>query len=426
MSNTVALVLAGGKIDGFGVLTLTRAKAALPFGGLYRVIDFALSNLSNSNIEHIGIIMQYLPASLIEHVGAGYAWDLHGYDRIVKIMPPFMGVGKTEWYKGTADALLRNLNFVYDLNPDNVLILSGEHVYQMNYEEVIRFHLEYDADATLVGVNIANERLSSRFGYLKADAQHRITFFKEKPHEFLSNFVWTGICVFKKAMLIEKLIEDSSRPTTHNLAADIIQPMVSEGARVYAYTFTGFWEYLEHISAYYETNLLLCQSDSPIQPGQWGILTNPEDRNLGFRPASHISSSATVTESIISPGCSIAGTVIRSVLSPGVKVEKDAIVEDSIIMHDSVVSHGAHLCRIISDKDALFEPDCIVGGKVGFTEVNPELPHNSAGLVVIGKGAVIGEKTKVEPGCQVYPQVDLRQISRRHFPGGQNIKLSAP
>ena len=424
MNNTVALVLAGGKIDGYGVLTLTRAKAALPFGGLYRIIDFALSNLSNSGIERIGIITQYLPASLIEHVGAGYAWDLHGYGRTVKIMPPFMGVGKTEWYKGTADAVLHNLNFVYDLNPDNVLILSGEHVYQMNYQDVIRFHLEHDADATLVGVHLPDERLSLRFGYIKADADHRVTFFKEKPAEFLSNFVSAGICVFKKTALIEKLLEDSNRPTTHNLAADIIQPMVSEG-RVYAYTFTGFWDYLEHIGAYYEANTLMCHSDSQIQPGQWGILTNPEDRNLGFRPSSHITSSATVSESAISPGCSIAGTVIRSVLSPGVQVEKGAVVEDSIIMHDTRVSRGAHLCRVISDKDAIFEPDCVVGGKEGYPEGNSELPQNRAGLVVVGKGAVIARKTKIEPGCQVYPHVDLRQSSRRHFPSGHNIKLTS-
>lgn len=424
MNKTIALVLAGGRIEGYGVLTLTRAKAALPFGGLYRIIDFALSSLSNSGIERIGIITQYLPASLIEHVGAGYAWDLHGYGRTVKIMPPFVGVGKTEWYKGTADALLHNLNFVYDLNPDNVLILSGEHVYQMDYQDVVRFHQEHDADATLVGVHMPDERLSRRFGYMKGNANHRVTFFKEKPPEFPSNFIFTGICVFKKRVLIEKLVEDSNRPTTHNLAADIIQPMVAEG-NVCAYTFTGFWDYLEHIDGYYEANMLVCQSDSQLQPGQWGILTNPEDRDLGFRPSSHIASSATVSESAISPGCFIAGTVVHSVLSPGVRVEKDAVVEDSIIMHDSTVSSGAHLCRVVSDKDAIFEPDCIVGGKANCPGSNPELPQNFAGLVVIGKGAVIARKAKIEPGCQVYPKIDMRQISRRHFTGGQNIKLTS-
>ncbi len=421
MPETVALVLAGGHVEGYGVLTRNRAKAALPFGGHFRIIDFALSNLSNSGITSVGIITHYLPASLIEHVGAGDAWDFHSYGRIVKIMPPFVGVGHTAWFRGTADAIFRNLNFVYDLNPDDVIILSGEHIYQMNYKQALEFHHAHNADLTIVGTRMTPEQLSLRFGYMQVDENSRPTFFAEKPKEFLSDFVSTGIFIFKREVLINRLTENAETGPTQNLAYDIIQNMVPDPC-TFVYEFDGYWEYLENVNNYYETTMLLMGEDSPVKPAEWEIVTNLEDRGLGYRIPTFIGKSAQIKDSLISPGCRIEGTVIHSVISPGVVVEEGARVEDSIIMHDCHIKKGAVLRRVISDKDVVFENHCVVGGEEAPGIRNPELPESARSLAIMGKGAIIGQKVKIGSFSQVYPGIDLGTYSDTRFAPGINIK----
>ena len=420
MSKTVALVLAGGNVGGYGVLTRNRTKAALPFAGHYRIIDFVLSNLSNSGITSIGVITQYLPASLIEHVGGGDAWDLHGSGRMIKIMPPFVGVGQTTWFRGTSDALYRNLNFVYDIDPENVIILSGEHIYHMDYQKAIEFHLSHDARLTIVGKRLPQERLSHRFGFLQKDENDRVLFFKEKPKEYVSDFVSMGIYIFKKEFLIRELSEKVESGITQNLVFDIVEPL-SASPGVYAYEYKGFWEYLENYNDYYSTNMLLLEKDSPIKPVEWEIVTNLEDRDLGIRHPVLIGRSAHIQDSLISPGCKIEGNVVRSVLSPGVSVEEGASVEDSIIMHDCIIKHGVHLSRVIADKDVVCEKNCTVGGGMQHCYRNPELPESSLGLSIIGKGVIVGENIKIESCSQIYPNKDLRSYAGTHFAPGVNI-----
>jgi glucose-1-phosphate adenylyltransferase len=421
MTDTVALVLAGGKIGGFGVLTHNRTKGALPFAGHYRVIDFTLSNLSNSNITSIGVITQYLPASLIEHIGGGDAWDLHRSDCIIKIMPPFVGVGQTTWFRGTSDAVFRNLNFVHDLDPRDVIVLPGEHIYHMDYRNALEFHRSHDANLTIVGKHLPPEQLSLRFGYLKADENNAVTFFKEKPSEILGNFVSIGIYIFKKDYLIEEITKRAESGLTQNLVFDVIEPIAAMPG-VYVYEFDGYWEYLENIDNYYQTSMRLLEKDSPIKPDKWEITTNLEDRALGYRPPVYIGESAHLEDSLVSPGSIIEGTVRRSILSPGVRVHQGAVIEDSILMHDCEALQGVHIKRTVSDKNVVFAKNARVGGVMKKSIQNPELPELKHGLTIIGKGAVIGEDISIDCCSQVYPGKDLTSYKGTQFAPGINIK----
>jgi glucose-1-phosphate adenylyltransferase len=231
MNNTVALVLAGGRIGQYGVLTQNRAKGALTFAGHFRVIDFALSCLRRAQIEQIGIIIQYLPSSLIEHVGVGIPWDLNGYGRSLKIMPPFVGVEKTEWYKGTADALYQNLNFLDDSNPEDVIVMSGEHVVDVDFQDALHAHHDQKADVTFIVKEMPADRCSSRFGYVTTDDADRIERFVEKPATIPSQLVSTGIYIFKAAVL-RKLLQQQAGGPDQNLAKDILEKKVSSGFSV--------------------------------------------------------------------------------------------------------------------------------------------------------------------------------------------------
>jgi glucose-1-phosphate adenylyltransferase len=422
MTKIAALVLAGGNVEGYGILTRNRTKAALPFAGHYRIIDFALSNLSNSGITHVGVITQYLPASLIEHIAGGEAWDLHGSDRMIKIMPPFVGIGHTIWFQGTSDAVYRNLNFVHDLNPDDVIILSGEHIYHMDYNEPLKFHHEKDADLTIVGQRLPAERLSLRFGFIEADKDNRVTMFKEKPPELLSNFISIGIYIFKKDALLNEFNRRLQEARfTQNFVIDVVEP-ITKSLNVFAYESGGFWEYLENVNKYYQITMQMTGKDNPINLVDWEIVTNPEDRRLGTRNPVFMGRGANIEDSLISPGCRIEGTVIRSVLSPGVIVEEGATVMDSIIMHDSIIRKESCIQKVISDKNVTIEQNCSIGGEMRKDKNNPELPDSPLGLTILGKGAIIGEDIKIGGLSQVYPGMDLRSYSGTHFAPGVNIK----
>jgi len=340
---------------------------------------------------------------------------------MVKIMPPFVGIGQTTWFRGTSDAIFRNLNFVHDQDPQDVIILSGEHIYHMNYKHAIEFHHAHNANLTIVGKRMPRECLSLRFGYLKEDKKHRVTFFKEKPKEFLSDFISMGIYIFKKDFLINLLYERAESGPTQNLVFDVIEPIAS-GPGVFAYEFKGYWEYLETVQSYYEANMELLKNDPPIKPGEWEIATNMEDRALASRPPKYFCCNAQVKDSLISPGGDIAGKLVRSVLSPGVIIEQGAIVEDSIIMHDCLIKKGARLKNLIADKNVVFERDCMVGGGRVKKGKNPEIPPSTKKLTIVGKGAVIGEKVKIACNSQVYPNKDLSAFEGTEFPSGINIK----
>jgi glucose-1-phosphate adenylyltransferase len=360
MRKAIALVLAGGRIEGYGVLTLNRAKAALPFAGFYRIVDFALSSLSRSRIEGVGLICQYLPASLIEHVHGGAPWGLDGFGRDLRIMPPFVGVGKIEWFRGTADAIYQNLNFVYDWGPSYVIICSAEHVYSLDFANLLTHHESTGADLTIVEKKMPADALSKRFGYVVSDESGRVTDFIEKPATPPTDRISIGIYVFNKDVLVERLERLGQGDKSFNLAREIIPPMIKTH-RVVRYPFEGYWNYLETVEDYYLANMSLLRDSPAIDLEGWEVLTNLDDRALARRSSACFGPSADVRDSLVSPACQIDGVVENSILSPGVVVERGAVVRDSILMHDIRVERDARLSRVVADKDVVFGRGTVMG-----------------------------------------------------------------
>lgn len=406
MRDVVALVLAGGRIGNYGVLTLNRAKAALTYAANYRIIDFALSNLRHAQIEHIGLIIQFLPASLIEHVGVGQAWDLSTYGRTMKIMPPFVGVEKTQWYKGTADALSQNMNMIVDLKPRDVIVLSGEHVYHLDYKSVLAAHRDSNAEITMVVKELPPERCSKRFGYVVIGDEHRVRAFAEKPEVPPSTTVSTGIYVFRTEVL-QRLLAENVKTPEYNLARDIIATYAPK-MNTYAYVMNDYWEYLENVQEYYQTQFDLMADENFDKLRQWGILTNLEYRGVGFAPAAKFGPHSEASNSLVAPKCHIDGVLEHSILSPGVEVRAHAGVRNTILMHDCAVAESAMLDHVISDKDARFGEGCKVGVANGTHHVDRSAEASGfTDLTLIGKGVYIGPGVVVPRGFQVRPGTRL-------------------
>jgi len=425
MQKVAAMVLAGGRNEGFGVLTLNRAKAALPYAGQYRLIDFALSSLSDSGIDWVGLIIQYLPGSLLDHVGTGQAWDYYGDQRRLKIMPPFVGVRDTEWYGGSADALRRNLSFVRPHEGTDVIICSGEHVYAMDFSDVVGFHRACGADLTIVAKRIAPEQESDRLGRLEFDEEtRRVRRFVEKPPRRFTNWASIGVYVFRGQVLERALEESEPGKIPTNLPKDVVEPVSREG-RSFAYVFDGPWEYLEDLGQYYRSHRRLLAGDKDYPSPVWEARTNLLDRGLCARVAARFGPDSEVSGAIVSPGCQIFGRVVDSALSPGVYVAPGAEVRQSILLHDCRVEAGALIHRAVSDKDAVFEPGCRIGLSESAAGPNPLLPPSAQDLAVIGKGARIGPGVQLPLGAQVYPKAVIELTSQALAEGQLNLEAGA-
>ncbi len=403
MKDVVAMVLAGGMWSSLGILAERRAKAAIPFGGMYRIIDFVLSNLMNSDIERVGILAQYRPASLIDHVGVGASWDLFGRSRIVKILPPYKGQDDSDWYKGTADAVYQNLNFIRTYDSEYVLVLAGENVYSLDYRDVIRYHQEKGADCTLVCRPLPALH-AERFGILSLDADGKVATYEEKPPTISGDYYSAGIYVFNTEFLVRTLIADAERTgSRHNFADDIIPEMLNGQNRFYGYPFAGYWGYCGTVDEYWQANMELVNEPSAIDLGTWGIRTNLDDRNVsGHQPPLFLPSSRT-QQALIASGCRISGTVEHSILSPGVVVEEGAIVRDSIIFHECVIHKDALVEQVICDKDVVIGEGSHIGGGDSSTP-NEQYPEAyTSGITLIGKDVQIGKQVTIGKNCLIYP-----------------------
>ncbi len=398
MRRTLVMLLAGGGGSRLNVLARPRAKPAVPFGGMYRIIDFALSNVMNSGIRRVAVLTQYKPLSLNSHIGGGEAWDLHGRTRGAKILPPRTGYAESDWYRGTADAIRQNFDYIDPLDPERLLVLSGDHVYSMNYEPMIAFHKEKKADLTIAMMHVPWEDVR-HFGVAEVDGEYRVTGWAEKPAESKSNLASLGIYVFDTAWLRRVLIGSAF----HDFGHEIIPAAVGRD-RVFAYPFDGYWRDVGTIEAYWEANMDLLDPESGADLHRWRVRTNLElEGRIGDRPPSLIAGSADVRRAIVSPGCHVRGSVRRSVLSPGVVVEEGAEVVDSVVMHNTVVAAGARLRGTIVDKQARIG----AGATIGFDDDPPpnrrSPDHLHTGLIVVGRGATVppgvrvGGNTIVEP-----------------------------
>ncbi len=349
----MAVILAGGEGERLSILSQERAKPAVPFGGKYRIIDFTLSNCVNSDIDDVVVLTQYNPRSLNDHIGLGRPWDLDRNRGGVKLLQPYIARGRVaEWYRGTADAVLRNLNVIEHDSSDIVLVLAGDHIYKMDYAPFVAAHRRHRADVT-IAVRRVPLAEASRMGILALDETDRVIEWQEKPKQPKSDLASMGVYVFSKKTLRRWLSEDRV-----DFGANVIPAMLDAGARVFGYRYNGYWQDVGTIQSFWETNMALLD-DNPeldLYDKDWVIHTRSEER----APAK-VGPTAQVHKSLISHGCVIAGTVVNSVLSPGVRVDVGAVVRDSIIMFDSVIRSGAVVDRAILDKEVVVGQGAIVG-----------------------------------------------------------------
>ncbi len=418
MRDVIAVLLAGGVGSRLNILVRHRAKPAVPFGGIYRIIDFTLSNVANSGLSQVAVLTQYKPLSLMDHIGDGSAWDFTGRTRAIKILPPKTGEKDWDWYKGTADAVRQNLEFITNRYSRNVLVLSGDHVYYMDYAEMIRFHREKKAQVTVAMMRVPWE-LTYQFGIGITDENGRIVDWEEKPAKARSNLASMGIYVFDTDYLVRTL----ETVKGEDFGMHIIPRALAE-ARVYAFPFTGYWRDVGTIQAYWEANLDLLRPNSGLTPEAWQIYTNLEAEGLPYdRPPVQVFPEAEVIRSVISPACIIQGRVENSVLSPGVFVGKEAVVRDSVIMHDTRIESGALVERSIIDKEVVIGSGAVVG-QGDRSLANQEYPkHLYSGLTLIGKWAIVPPGFRVGTNCIIYPRVDLSHYrGEKILADGQTLK----
>jgi glucose-1-phosphate adenylyltransferase len=385
---TRAVILAGGEGSRLGVLTAKRTKPAVPFAGKYRIIDFTLSNCVNSGIFDVMIMAQYRPHSLIEHIGSGVPWDLdRNFTGGVSIHMPYKARGSSDWYLGTADAVQQNFLFIKRGPPDLVLILSGDHIYRMNYKTMIDYHLSQQSELTIAAIRVPIEE-ASRFGILGVDDQLRINSFIEKPKAPPSNLVNMGVYLFNAEVLNQALWDDHMRAdSSHDFGKDILPRLVSQEKRVFAYPFEGYWVDVGTVESYWKAHMDLLASPPPIDLNDrsWIVHTRTEER-----PPVKIESGAIILDSMITDGCEISSgaRIERSVLGPGVKVRPNAVVRESVILTDAVIGVGAVVEHAIIDKKAYIGE----GARVGAARPEPTI-------------SMLGKHTRVSPGMVVEPGV---------------------
>jgi glucose-1-phosphate adenylyltransferase len=417
--DTLVMLLAGGVGSRLNILASERAKPAVPFGGAFRIIDFTLSNVMHSGLELVGLLTQYRPLSLMDHVRNGEPWDLIGRERGVRILPPHTGEEDSDWYKGTADAIYQNLAFLEDYKPDRVLILSGDHIYRMDYEQMIAAHEARRADVTIAAMPVPWEE-TQRFGVMVANEDGWITDFQEKVKNAKSNLASMGIYVFTRAMLVEELRAVVGAKKGYDFGKDIIPGMLGR-RRLLCYPFTGYWRDVGTINSYHEANMDCLDPGSGLDLRTWEIRTAPDIRHLGDRPPTLLGSAALVATSFIGRGCVIEGEVARSVIFPGVVVKKGAVVRDSILMQDTIVGDECQVEYAIIDKQCKLGAGACVGIGKG-TAANRKFPsHLDCGISVLGKGVVIPGGVRIGKNCIIYPGVDLARRRLKTVDDGETI-----
>ena len=394
----VAMILAGGQGSRLGALTLNVAKPAVSFGAKYKIIDFVLSNCANSGFDTVGILTQYQPLDLNTYVGNGQPWDLDVIDGGVFVLPPYMSAEKGEWYKGTANAIYQNINFISRFEPEYVLILSGDHIYKMDYDDMLTKHIENKADCTIATITVPWEE-ASRFGILSADENGRITEFAEKPKNPKSNQASMGIYIFKWSVLKDELLKDEANPKSSNdFGKDVIPEMLRKNLNLFIYGFNGYWKDVGTISSLWEANMDLldenCELD--INDPTWPIMA----RTTASRPQ-FISPKANVQNSLITEGCEINGDVNHSILFHNVTIGKNSKVTDSIIMNDVVIGDNVIINKAVIGDGAIINNDVRINTRGIDTPeyVNTKICSNDLSLigtgVVIGKGVKIGKHSMI-------------------------------
>ncbi|MCL1854957.1 MAG: glucose-1-phosphate adenylyltransferase [Clostridia bacterium] len=380
----VAMLLAGGQGSRLGILTANMAKPAIPYGGKYRIIDFPLSNCTNSAIDVVGVLTQYQPLELNAYIGSGSPWDLDLAHGGIYVLPPYVKGKRGEWYSGTANAIYQNMAFIEQFNPDYVLILSGDHIYKMDYNAMLRYHINKEADATIAVREVPWEE-ASRFGIMNTSDDSAISQFEEKPAKPKNNQASMGVYIFTWKVLRNYLITDASdKGSANDFGKNIIPKMLEDKQRMYAYEFKGYWKDVGTIDSLWEANMDLLRMPMPIDlyDAKWRIYS----RNPGMAPH-YISEGAIVQNCLISEGCEVYGKVGRSVLFAGVTVKEGASVVDSVVMPGVVIERGAQIRRAILAESAVVGAGAIVGEEIG-------------NVAVMGESVVLPAGAEVKAGEQ--------------------------
>ena len=381
----VAMLLAGGQGSRLGILTKQVAKPAVPYGGKYRIIDFPLSNCTNSGIDTVGVLTQYQPLELNAYIGNGASWDLDMNNGGVFVLPPYQKGKVGEWYRGTANAIYQNMAFIEQYHPDYVLILSGDHIYKMDYNKMLDFHIRHGADATIAVREVPWEE-ASRFGIMSTDADDKITEFAEKPKQPKSNKASMGVYIFTWEKLRAYLIADEAdKSSSNDFGKNIIPKMLADKQVMCAYAFDGYWKDVGTIESLWEANMDLLSTPMPIDlhDKKWRIYARTP-----VYPPHYIAKGATVSDSLVTEGSEVYGHVEHSVLFAGVKVEEGAEIIDAVIMPGAVIKRGAVVRRAIVAENAIVGPGSFVGEETG-------------NIAVVGHGISIPAGVSVKAGVQV-------------------------
>ncbi len=385
----VAMLLAGGQGSRLGILTQHEAKPAVPYGGKYRIIDFPLSNCTNSGIDTVGVLTQYQPLELNAYIGSGAPWDLDLTNGGVFVLPPYQKGKVGEWYRGTANAIYQNMAFIEQYHPDYVLILSGDHIYKMDYNAMLQHHVRHGADATIAVREVPWEE-ASRFGIMNTDSEDNIIEFEEKPKKPKSNKASMGVYIFTWEKLRKYLTEDEAdKSSSNDFGKNIIPKMLADKQVMVSYSFQGYWKDVGTIESLWEANMDLLANPMPIDlhDKKWRIFA----RNPGYAPH-YIAEGAVVSDSLITEGSEIYGHVKHSIIFSGVKVEEGALVEDAVIMPGAVIRRGAVVRRAIVAEDAIIGAGAIVGeetGNIAVVGFEVELPAG----VSVSAGQQVDDKT---------------------------------
>lgn len=382
--NCIAMLLAGGQGSRLFNLTTKIAKPALSFGSKYRIIDFTLSNCINSNIDTVGVLTQYQPLILNDYIGNGQPWDLDRNIGGVHVLPPYQGKNGNDWYKGTANAIYQNMHFINNYKPKNILVLSGDHIYKMDYSKMLDFHESKQADCTIAVIKVPKNE-ASRFGILSADKNNKIVEFQEKPKNPKSNNASMGIYIFKTDKLKKFLEEDENKENSDNdFGKNIIPAMIESKKKIFAYSFDGYWKDVGTIDSLWQANMDLL-GDNPsfnIADKQWKIHSRSSNQ-----PPHYVSSEAVIKNSLIAGGCDIYGTVINSIISSGVTIAKNTYIKDSLVMANTKISRNSVINYSIIDEDVYIGKNVTIG----------KSKDKAEGIAVIGRECIIEDGMVISP-----------------------------
>lgn len=419
MGTVLAVILAGGRGERLSILAEQRSKAAIPIAGRYRVIDFILSNCVNSGIHDVAVLTQYEPHSLVEHIGVGAPWGLATPDRGIRLLQPYLAREESRgWYKGTADAIYQNLQYIEEQGAELVLILCGDHVYKMDYSWMLKFHEERQADATLAVTRLPEANLQ-QFGTVMLNEEGQAIGFQEKVRQAKSNLVSMGVYLFKKDILQQWLEEDAQLSSSkHDFGRNIFPRWVNK-ARIFGYDYQGYWRDIGTVQTYWQVNMDMIEMSlgGYLSDAGWPICTSEVER-----PPATISKRANVANSLICNGCVIEGDVEHSVISPGVIVDEGAVVKDSIVMSDGFVGSHSIIDRSILDEGVAVEAGCHLGFGDDFVVNRREPKVVKTGITIVGRRAKVPPGVRLGRNCVICPGVVEDDFTTAEVQSGKTIR----